>query len=105
MATFTVDKKFEVNLFASEVNEVVKPTQIAWDEKGRMYVACSPTYPQTLASSPRTDFVLVLEDANGDGRADRSHRFAEGLTMVQGVETCLLYTSPSPRDRQKCRFA
>ena len=86
LATFTVDENFEVNLFASEVNGVVKPTQIAWDEKGRMYVACSPTYPQTLASSPRTDFILVLSDSNGDGLADRSHRFAEGLTMVQGVE-------------------
>jgi mono/diheme cytochrome c family protein len=28
----------------------------------------------------------VLEDTDGDGKADKSHRFAEGLTMVQGVE-------------------
>ena len=78
--------RYEVNLFASEVDGVVKPIQFSWDEKRRLYVACSPTYPQTLASSPRTDYILVLEDTNGDGRADRSHRFAEGLTMVQGVE-------------------
>ena len=83
---FTVADRYEVNLYASEVDGVVKPIQFSWDEKRRLYVACSPTYPQTLASSPRTDYILVLEDTNGDGRADRSHRFAEGLTMVQGVE-------------------
>ena len=86
LAAFTVEDRYEVNLYASEADGVVKPIQFAWDEKRRLYVACSPTYPQTLASSPRTDFVLVLEDSNGDGRADQSRRFAEGLTMVQGVE-------------------
>lgn len=86
LAAFTVADRYEVNLYASEVDGVVKPIQFSWDEKRRLYVACSPTYPQTLASSPRTDYILVLEDTNGDGRADRSHRFAEGLTMVQGVE-------------------
>jgi len=85
-ATLTPADGFAVNLFASERDGVVKPTQIAWDEKGRLYVACSPTYPQSRASAPPTDYILVLHDTDGDGRADRSTRFAEGLTMVQGVE-------------------
>jgi len=86
LATFTVAEGYQVNLFASERDGVVKPTQIAWDEKGRLYVACSPTYPQTLASAPPADYILVLEDTDGDGKADKSWRFAEGLTMVQGLE-------------------
>ena len=86
LATFTVADGYQVNLFASERDGVVKPTQIAWDEKGRLYVACSPTYPQTLASAPPADYILVLEDTDGDGKADKSWRFAEGLTMVQGLE-------------------
>ena len=86
LATFTVADGYEVSLFASERDGVVKPTQIAWDEKGRLYVACSPTYPQTQASAKRADYILVLEDTNGDGKADKSWRFAEGLTMVQGLE-------------------
>ncbi len=86
LATFTVADGYEVNLFASERDGVVKPTQIAWDEKGRLFVACSPTYPQTQASAKRADYILVLEDTDGDGRADKSTRFAEGLTMVQGLE-------------------
>jgi putative membrane-bound dehydrogenase-like protein len=84
--TFTPAEGYQINLFASERDGVVKPTQISWDERGRLYVACSPTYPQTLASIPPADYILVLEDTNGDGRADKSWRFAEGLTMVQGVE-------------------
>lgn len=86
LATFTVADGYQVNLFASERDGVVKPTQIAWDERGRLYVACSPTYPQTLASAKLADYILVLEDTDGDGKADKSWRFAEGLTMVQGLE-------------------
>ncbi len=86
LATFTLAPGYEVNLFASERDGVVKPTQFSWDEKGRLYVACSPTYPQSRASAKPADYILVLEDSNGDGKADKSWKFAEGLTMVQGVE-------------------
>lgn len=86
LAGFTVAMGYEVNLFASEADGIVNPTQFSWDEHGRLYVACSPGYPQSLASSPPLDYILVCEDTDKDGRADRSWRFAEGLTMVQGVE-------------------
>jgi putative membrane-bound dehydrogenase-like protein len=86
LATFTPADGYDVNLFASERDGVVKPTQFAWDERGRLLVVCSPTYPQTRASAKSADFVLMLEDTDGDGKADKSWRFAEGLTMVQGVE-------------------
>lgn len=86
MNTFTVADGFEINLFAAEKEGVAKPTQFAWDERGRLYVACSPTYPQTMPGIQPADYILVLADTDGDGRADKSTRFAEGLTMVQGVE-------------------
>lgn len=86
MAAMTVAEGYEINLFASEELDVAKPTQFSWDEKGRLYVACSPTYPQAIPGVKPTDYILVLEDTDGDGKADKSHRFAEGLTMVQGVE-------------------
>jgi hypothetical protein len=54
-ATFTVADGYSIQLFASERDGVAKPTQIAWDERGRLYVACSPTYPQTRASVPPSD--------------------------------------------------
>ena len=86
LASFTVADGYEVNLFASEDLGVAKPTQIAWDEKGRLLVACSSTYPQTVPGVKPSDFILVLEDTDHDGRADKSHKFAEGLTMVEGLE-------------------
>ena len=86
LATFSPAEGLEVRLFASEREGVVKPTQLSWDERGRMYVACSPSYPHTRAGAAPSDYILVLEDADGDGRADKAWRFAEGLKMVQGVE-------------------
>ena len=85
-ATFTVADGFEVNLFADEKLGVAKPTQFAWDAKGRLYVCCSPTYPQAVPGVKPRDYILRIEDTDGDGRADKSVRFAEALTMVQGVE-------------------
>ncbi len=85
-ATFKVAEGFEVNLFADELLGLAKPTQMAWDAKGRLYVCCSPTYPQAVPGVKPRDYILRLEDTDGDGKADKAVRFAEGLTMVQGVE-------------------
>ena len=84
--TFKVAEGFEVNLFADETLGVAKPTQMSWDAKGRLYVCCSPTYPQAVPGVKPRDYILRLEDTDGDGKADKAVRFAEGLTMVQGVE-------------------
>jgi glucose/arabinose dehydrogenase/mono/diheme cytochrome c family protein len=85
-ATFTLAEGYQVNLFASERDGVVKPIQFVWDERGRLWVACIPTYPQITPGAAPADYVLVCEDTNGDGRADRFTRFAEGLNMPQGLE-------------------
>ena len=85
-ATFKVAEGFEVNLFADELLGLAKPTQMAWDAMGRLYVCCSPTYPQAVPGVKPRDYILRLEDTDGDGKADKAVRFAEGLTMVQGVE-------------------
>ncbi|MES2572122.1 MAG: PVC-type heme-binding CxxCH protein [Verrucomicrobiota bacterium] len=86
LATLSVADGYQVNLFASERDGVVKPTQITWDERGRLYVACSPTYPHMTPGAKPGDYIQLCEDTDGDGQTDRSWRFAEGLAMVQGVE-------------------
>jgi glucose/arabinose dehydrogenase/mono/diheme cytochrome c family protein len=85
-ASFTLSEGWSVALVASEAEGVSKPTQIAWDERGRLYVACSPTYPHTIPGVAPADYILVLEDQDGDGGYETRWRFAEGLTMVEGVE-------------------
>jgi putative heme-binding domain-containing protein len=86
LAGFKVRPGFRVNLFADESLGVIRPVQIRWDERGRLWVACTPAYPQLQPGEHGKDFILVLEDADGDGRADKSWRFAEGLTMPLGFE-------------------
>jgi mono/diheme cytochrome c family protein/glucose/arabinose dehydrogenase len=85
-ATFTVAEGFDVELVAAEPLGISKPTKMAWDERGRLWVACSPTYPQTIPGLKPSDYIVVLESSKGDGVFDKSSRFAEGLTMVQGIE-------------------
>ncbi len=86
LADFTPAEGFEVNLFADEKLGVVKPVQFSWDERGRLFIACSPMYPHLEPGTKPGDYILVCEDTDGDGKADKSWKYAEGLTMVQGVE-------------------
>ncbi len=85
-AQFQILEGFEVNLFASEADGVVKPVQMRWDERGRLWVACTPSYPQIKPGEKADDYVLVCEDTDGDGQADHFTKFAEDLFMPSGIE-------------------
>jgi putative heme-binding domain-containing protein len=86
LAAFRVAPGFSVNLFASETIGVVKPLQMRWDERGRLWVTCSPMYPMIEPGGKASDFVIVLEDADHDGVADKSTLFADGFNMPAGLE-------------------
>jgi putative heme-binding domain-containing protein len=83
--SFQVAEGFEVNLFAAEPM-IAKPIQMNWDAQGRLWVASSEVYPQLAPGQVANDKVLVLEDTDGDGRADRSTVFADGLLIPTGIE-------------------
>ncbi len=85
-ASFRVLDGFEVNLFASEREGVRKPIQIRFDPEGRLWVVGSVVYPQIKPGEDPDDEVVVLEDTDGDGRADRSTVFARGLHIPTGLE-------------------
>ena len=82
--TFEVADAFEVNLWAEDP-QLHKPIEINWDARGRLWVASSEVYPQIKPGQPATDSVVVLEDADGDGKADKSTVFAAGLLIPTGV--------------------
>ena len=86
LAAFTVLEGFEVNLFADERHGVINPLSVRWDARGRMYVACSDVYPQIEPGVMPDDKVIILEDSDHDGRADRSAVFASGLNIPTGME-------------------
>ncbi len=73
-----------LNLFASEP-AIRNPTQCAWDERGRLWVATAESYPQILPGFLANDKIVVLEDTDGDGQADRRKVFAEGLLMPTAI--------------------
>lgn len=86
LKSFTLYQDLQANLFASEADGIINPVQMRWDERGRLWVLCLPTYPQVLPGAKPNDFILVCEDTDQDGRADKFHRFAEGLHMPMGLE-------------------
>jgi mono/diheme cytochrome c family protein/glucose/arabinose dehydrogenase len=88
-ARITAAEGFKVDLFASEAEfeDLANPVQIAFDNKGRLWVATMPSYPHYRIGDPRpNDKLLILEDTDGDGRADKQTVFADRLHLPIGFE-------------------
>ena len=83
-AAFVVPEGFEINLFAAEPM-LQKPVQMNWDSAGRLWVVSSTTYPHIKPGEAAKDQVVVLEDTNHDGKADKSTVFAEDLHIPTAV--------------------
>lgn len=81
---FTVAEGYEVTLWA-ENPLFHKPTQINFDPQGRMWVTSCLSYPQIEVGQTPNDQVMILEDGDGDGKADKSDVFAEGMLMPTGL--------------------
>jgi putative heme-binding domain-containing protein len=84
-----VHPEMQVELFACEKDFpglFVNPVQMAFDPKGRLWVAVWPTYPHWRPGEPMDDKILILEDTTGDGRADKCTVFADKLHCPTGFE-------------------
>lgn len=106
---FQVPDGFEVQLFAAEP-QIDKPVNLAFDDKGRLWVSSSHEYPY---AAPRErwadpegsrvrdsrDAILILEDTDHDGRADKRTVFADGLNIPTGVlpykTGCIAWSIPN----------
>jgi len=75
---------FEIKLFASDPI-IAKPTAMAFDRKGRLFVACTPIYPHVKPGDLPSDQIVRLEDTDGDGVADKHTVFAEGLLIPTAI--------------------
>jgi putative heme-binding domain-containing protein len=81
---FTVAEGFEVTLWA-ENPLFHKPTQMNFDPQGRLWVTSCLSYPQIEVGQTADDKAIILEDTNGDGKADKSTVFADGMLMPTGL--------------------
>ncbi|MFO1022647.1 MAG: hypothetical protein U0903_18415, partial [Planctomycetales bacterium] len=89
LSTFKVPEGFQVSLFASEREfpELAKPCQLGFDNKGRIWAACMPTYPQWLPGDGKpNDRLLIFEDTDHDGKADVCKTFYDKLHCPTGFE-------------------
>lgn len=84
LAALHVAEGFEINLFATDPM-IDPPIQMCWDEQGRLWVATSTSYPQPIPGQQPNDKIFVLEDLDGDGQADQSTLFADGLLTPTGI--------------------
>lgn len=80
---------FKIELFASETEfpDLAKPMQMSFDNKGRLWVATMPSYPHYKPGDPKpNDKIIILEDTNNDGKADKQTVFADHLHLPLGFE-------------------
>ena len=86
--TFTLPEGYQATLFASEEEfpDLKKPVQMTFDAKGRLWVTTMGSYPMYLPGRPVDDKVLIFEDTDGDGKADKQTVFADKLHVPTGIE-------------------
>ncbi len=86
---FTLPEGYEVSLFASEQQfpNLGNPAQMSFENQGRLWVSTLPSYPHYKPGDTKpNDMLLIYEDTDGDGRADKETVFADGLHMPIGFE-------------------
>lgn len=89
LAKLAVPEGYKIELFASEKEfpNLANPMQLSFDNKGRLWVATMPTYPHYRPGDALpNDKILIYEDTNNDGKADKEIVFADKLHLPIGLE-------------------
>lgn len=71
---------FNVNLFAAEPN-IQHPIAMNWDEKGRLWVMITKDYPNERKPQGGSDKIVICEDTDKDGKADKFIDYADNLSI------------------------
>ncbi|MBI5766508.1 MAG: HEAT repeat domain-containing protein [Verrucomicrobia bacterium] len=88
IAKMTLAPGLKANLFASEKQfpELAKAVQMVFDTKGRLWIAAWPSYPELTPTARVKDKILILEDTDKDGRADKCTVWLDGLNCPTGFQ-------------------
>ncbi|MFY0653387.1 MAG: HEAT repeat domain-containing protein [Cyclobacteriaceae bacterium] len=84
LASFSVLDGFEVSLYAA-TPMIEKPVQMNFDSEGRLWVCGSHIYPQLNVNEDASDQIVILEDTDNDGVADKSSIFYDKLIIPGGI--------------------
>ncbi len=84
--SFKLPPGFEITLFASEP-DISKPINMEFDAQGRLWVTNTVEYPKPAAPGKGHDRITILEDTNGDGKADKFTTFTDSLNIPIGITT------------------
>ena len=82
--SFKLPPGFEAQLVASDP-DILKPMQLAFDLKGRMFVTMSQEYPWAAFGRKPKDRLMVLSDFGADGKAKKVETFADELNIPIGL--------------------
>ncbi|HKH62110.1 MAG TPA: PVC-type heme-binding CxxCH protein [Flavitalea sp.] len=81
MSLMQIPVDFELQLFAAEP-DIVNPIYMNWDERGRLWVVETVDYPNEVKDDDiGDDRVKILEDTDGNGKADKITIFADKLNI------------------------
>ena len=77
---------YSVNSWANEP-DITTPMAFAWDDRGRMWVAENNDYIGRFDgfSGAGDSRIVILEDTNGDGYADETKVFMEGIAFPSAI--------------------
>jgi putative membrane-bound dehydrogenase-like protein len=89
LAGLDVAPGLEATLFASEPM-LASPTNIDVDDRGRVWICEVVNYRHRAGERPAGDRILILEDTDGDGRADKSTVFYQGREIDSAMGICVL---------------
>lgn len=89
VAALDVAEGLECKLFSSEP-EISNITSIDIDHLGRVWACEVKNYRKWANSRPEGDRILVLEDTNGDGKADKTTVFYQGRDIDSAHGVCVL---------------
>lgn len=85
---FKMAPGYEIQLVASEEQfpELANPVALNFDNKGRLWISTMPSYPHWQPKTKMADKLIILEDNDADGKADKCKVFADGLHQPTGFE-------------------
>jgi putative membrane-bound dehydrogenase domain len=100
-ATLAVPGDLEAALFASEPL-LTSPSDIDVDAMGRVWVCEVTNYRGRVNTRPEGDRILVLEDTDGDGRADKQTVFHQGRDVDSALGICVIGEGPGRKVIVSC---